>query len=356
MKILPFSLPYLVPLSMIASYLCGYWWTLQAMAWIPLIVAVLDMFVGLDTLNPTNVEAENLSHIAASRLVLYLWLPVQTALIVCGLLMVTEESLTMTDRVYLIVSAGMVIGMTNGTFGVAVAHELMHRPGWFEQRLAELLMAMVSYTHFCIEHVHGHHNNVGMTKDPATARFGESFYTFYPRTVLGGLMSAWKLEVARLRRFGVHIASFHNRMLRYFVTLIVTYAVIGQVFGWLGVTFFAVQSVVGFSILELINYVEHYGLTRREIVPGRYERVTHRHAWNSNHRISNWLLFNVGRHSDHHHQAGRCYPALRHADDAPQLPASYFAMFALALLPPLWRHVMDPQVVAWRRKNEETIK
>jgi hypothetical protein len=122
-----------------------------------------------------------------------------------------------------------------------------------------------------------------------------------------------------------------------------------QAESWLLLLVLGLQSVIGFSILEVINYIEHYGLTRREIAPGRYERVLPRHSWNSSHRISNWFLCNVARHSDHHYQAGRPYQTLRHIDDAPQPPAGYFPMFVLAFFPSLWRRVMDPLVEIWQR-------
>src|SRR6266446_5529382 len=237
-------------------------------------------------------------------------------------------------------------------FGVPVAHELMHRPGRLRRSVAEVQMGLLSYPHFCIEHVEGHHRYVATPRDPATARLGESLFAFYPRVVWGSLRSAWRIEAGRLHDRGIGVLSFHNRMLRYAILLWVLYAVLFVQFGWPGITFFAVQSAVGFSTLEVINYVEHYGLTRRESAPGCYERVGVEHAWNSNHRVSNWLLFNVARHSDHHCDSRRPWGSLRNLDEAPQLPAGYFSMFVLALVPPLWHRVMDPRVASWQRAQD----
>jgi alkane 1-monooxygenase len=112
----------------------------------------------------------------------------------------------------------------------------------------------------------------------------------------------------------------------------------------------AAQAGLAIFLLEVINFVEHYGLQRRETSPGRFERVMPWHSWNSSHRVSNWLLINLARHSDHHYLASKRYQVLDHLDAAPQLPAGYGTMFVAALVPPLWRRVMHPRVAAWRAR------
>ena len=141
-------------------------------------------------------------------------------------------------------------------------------------------------------------------------------------------------------------------MLRYAASLAAVYALIGIGFGSIGVAFFAVQSVIAFSTLEMINYVEHYGLSRRELTPGQFEPVRPCHSWDSAHRFSNWMSFNLGRHADHHCHASKPYQDLHGEYDAPQLPTGYFGLFLLPLCPPLWRWVMDARVLAWRHSNE----
>lgn len=346
MRVLAILLIYLVPLSMLYGYLQGALWAFRTVAWLYFALLLLDSFFGLDKSAPELPRR----HSVLWQLPLWLWAPVYAMAIVCGLLVVTQpfQIEPAPGRVFFLVS--IAVGMTGGMLSVPIAHELMHRKNRFERFLAEFLMAMLSYTHFCIEHVYGHHRRVGTAKDPATARLGESFYAFYPRSVFGGVVSAWRLETGRLRRRGMPALSPRNRMLRYGATLLAIYTAIGYRFGWLGVAFFATQGVIAFSILEAINYVEHYGLTRRT-----RERVMPWHSWNSSHRISNWFMFNLARHSDHHCQAGRSYPELRHLDEAPQLPAGYFAMFVLALFPPLWRWVMNPLVETWRNQHEIAV-
>jgi alkane 1-monooxygenase len=332
---------------MVVGCVTGELWLFRVVAWVWLIVAVLDLAVRPDTRNLHGERVDESRRAGPWRLAVRLWVPVQATIIVCGLFITTWNSATVKELLFVTVS----IGIAGGMFCIPVAHELMHGTGRFDKLLAEILMTLVSYTHFCIGHVNGHHRNVGTANDPATARFGESFYAFYPRTVFGGLASAWHLEQARLHRLGAGVWSSRNRMVRYFIGLSAVYTAIFCIFGLPGVAFFTLQSVIAFSMIEVINYVEHYGLVRNEAAPGRFERVMAWHSWNSSHRISNWLLFNLGRHSDHHQHPRTSYPYLRHREEAPQLPSGYFGMFLLPLFPSLWRLVMDHRVEAWRREH-----
>lgn len=347
MNVLPFLSAYFVPSVMIAGYATGEIWLFGVIAWAWLIVVAIDLAIRPDAGNPHSEKVGDLYRTLPWRLAVRLWVPVQATVILCGLFITTWDFLTLKELLFVTLS----IGIAAGAFCIPVAHELMHGRGRFDKILAEILMTSVSYTQFCIEHVHGHHRNVGTAADPGTAQFGESFYAFYPRAVFGGMASAWNLEKARLHRLGAAVWSCRNRMIRYFTSLGLFYATISYPFGWLGVAFFAVQSVIAFSMLEVINYVNHYGLTRHETAPGRYERVMPWHSWNSNHPMSNWMLFNLGLHSDHHYRPTKCYSYLRHSAEAPQLPSGYFGMFLLPLLPPLWRRVMDPRVQEWRKKH-----
>jgi alkane 1-monooxygenase len=347
MQTMIFFSPYLIPLSMLAGYATGELSLFKLVAWVWLAVAALDFLI--DQLGEASQErqTERSNRGFLTWLALGLWVPAQAMTLSCGLLITRWESPTFIELAFVTVS----IGVTSGMFCISAAHELMHRTGRLNKVLAEILMTSVSYTHFCIEHVRGHHCHVGTPKDPATARFGESFYEFYPRTIFGGLLDAWNHEAARLYRRGQRSWGPGNRMIRYAANLIVLYVVVGYGFGALGAVFLAGQSLIAFSLLEVINYVQHYGLARRELAPGRYEPVMPWHSWNSSHRFSNWLLFNLGLHSDHHYRPNKLYSHLRGRVDAPQLPGGYFAMFLLPFFPGLWRRVMDPRVRAWRETH-----
>jgi alkane 1-monooxygenase len=343
----PFLLPYVVPIAMIAGVASGQLWLFRAVGWMWIAVVALDFLVPPDRSPLSSGQPRILSRSLLWRVAVRAWLPVQVAVIGGGLLVSTWDTATL--RELLLVTAS--IGIANGMLCIPVAHELMHGQGSFDRAAADVLMLSVSYPHFCIEHVHGHHRRVATAADPATARLGETFYAFYRRTLIGSVQSAWQIERARLRRGQRPAWGPDNRMLRYAVFLATLYAFIAVGVGWMGAAFFGVQSVIAFSTLEMINYVQHYGLVRRQLAPGRFERVHPWHSWDSAHRVSNWMLFNLGRHADHHCHAHKLYPELLGQSEAPQLPAGYFGMFLLPLCPPLWRRVMDARVHAWRHIN-----
>jgi alkane 1-monooxygenase len=345
----PFLLPYVVPLAMLAGAATGRLWLFRAVAWVWLAVAILDVIVPPERPRRVAERAPTPAPSALRRLSIRAWLPVQVAVIASGLTVVASQTTTPADLFLITVS----IGVAGGMLAVPVAHELMHGSSRFDRLAADVLMLSVSYPHFSIEHVHGHHRRVATPADPATARLGESFYAFYGRTLAGSVASAWDAERARVSRRGRSVWGPANRLVQLAVALAAIYAGIGLAAGWIGVAFFAVQSVIAFSTLETINYIEHYGLLRREIAPGRYEPVRPWHSWDSTHRVSNWMSFNLGRHADHHCHASKRYEELLGAHEAPQLPTGYYGMFLLPLVPPLWRRLMDPRVHAWRESHYE---
>jgi alkane 1-monooxygenase len=335
------AIPYLfsflmAPVLMVCVTERGRW------TWMPLAV----MFLGVPFLDAWIGMAEaarqspDLDRNIYFKIVTWAWVPVQLGLLVWVLATTAFSGMTTSE----IVGTTLSMGAVAGAIGFTFAHELVHRSHTAERALGETLLASVSYMHFAIEHVHGHHRHVGTPRDPATARLGESFYRFLPRTLIGSLISAWQLERERLERRRLHAWSASNRMLRYAATQIAIYAVVWSVFGWIGVAVFAGQAALAFSILEVINYVEHYGLTRKEIAPGEYERIAPQHSWDSASRVSNWMLINLARHSDHHCVTAKRYQSLELLPQAPQLPGGYGAMFLLALVPPLWFRVMNPLV------------
>ena len=183
-------------------------------------------------------------------------------------------------------------------------------------------------------------------EDPASSRLGESFWTFLPRTIVGSARSAWDLERTRLTAQGRRVFGFDNGVLVAWLLSVALFGGTIAVFGVKVIPFLAIQAMFGFSLLEVVNYLEHYGLMRQKTETGRYERCRPEHSWNSNHRASNVLLYHLERHSDHHAHPTRRYQVLRNFDDAPQLPNGYAGMILLAVVPPLWRRVMDPKVLA----------
>jgi len=335
-----------VPLLPFGAYLLvrstgwsGFWWL--GPMWILGLMPVLDTVGGVDTSNPPESAVARLEADRFYRWATYLFVPIQYAGFVFSVRLVTHLDLRWWDRLGLALTVGTVSGIA-----IATAHELGHKPVRIERRLAKVALAPSLYGHFAVEHNWGHHMRVSTPDDPASARLGESFWEFLPRTVVGGLRSGWRIQADAMRRRGLRVWSPRNDLLNAWAISAVLFAGLVVGFGVEVVAFLAVQAVFGFSLLEVVNYVEHYGLLRQKRPDGRYERCRPEHSWNANHVASNVVLYHLERHSDHHAFPTRRYQALRHFDDAPQLPSGYALMIGLAYVVPLWRRVMDRRVVA----------
>jgi alkane 1-monooxygenase len=268
-----------------------------------------------------------------------LQLPLQAALLIGAVRIAPHLPL---DQ--LIVFA-LAVGTVTGGMGITIAHELGHRKSTLDRLIAKALLVSVSYGHFFVEHVRGHHVRVATPDDPASAPRGVSVYRFVPRSVGGSFAHAWRLERMRLERTGRSAWHPSNWVLTGSVLSAGLLALAWLAAGPAGALLFGVQAVWAFVLLEIINYVEHYGLQRRR-VDGRYEPVREAHSWNADFAVSNWVLFNLQLHSDHHAHMNRPFEELRTVESAPQLPAGYPTMVLLALVPPLWFAVMDPRVPA----------
>ncbi len=302
---------------------------------------LLDLLVGLDASNPPDSVIKWLEQDRYYRWCTYLFLPLQYAGLVFACWMWSHGGLSVLDSIGLALTVAMVAGVAINT-----AHELGHKRASSERWLSRVALAQTGYGHFFIEHNRGHHVRVATPEDPASARLGESFYAFWPRTVSGSLRSAWELERVRLRRMQRVPWTIRNDALSAWAMTVALFAALALVFGPVVLPYLLIQAVVGFSLLEVVNYLEHYGLRRaRREDDGRYERTAPEHSWNSNNVASNVLLYHLQRHSDHHANPLRRYQALRHYDEAPQLPTGYAGMILAAMLPPVWRRVMDHRVV-----------
>ncbi|MGW5671896.1 alkane 1-monooxygenase [Micromonospora sp. NPDC003776] len=305
------------------------------------LIPVVDLLIGDNRENPPEEAVPALQADGYYRWLTYLWLPAQYAALVLCCAVWAGPGLSWVAAAGLVATAGVVDGIAINT-----AHELGHKRETAERWLSKIALAPTGYGHFYVEHNRGHHTRVATPEDPASSRLGESFWAFWPRTVLGSLRSAWRLETSRFRLRGRTPWSWRNDVLNAWAMTVLLYAVLAVAFGPGVLVFLALQAVAGFSLLEVVNYLEHYGLARQRTAAGRYEKVDARHSWNSDRTVTNVFLFQLQRHSDHHANPLRRYQTLRSFDASPQLPAGYATMVVTALLPPLWRRVMDHRVLA----------
>lgn len=323
--------------------------------WLPLLLVyvllpLLDWLVGEDRSNPPEACVSALEADRYYRYVTWAIVPLLWAWFVFGAWYATSAGLPLHGWLAVALSTGVV-----GGFCINAGHELGHKKERIERVLAQLVLAPTAYGHFVIEHNRGHHRDVATPEDPASARMGESIWRFALREWPGAWRRAWALERERLAREGRGAFDLRNEIVQ---TALVTLALWSALMLWLGpgvLPFLLLAATWANFQLTSANYIEHYGLLRRRGPDGRYERCSPRHSWNSNSLVSNWVLFHLQRHADHHANAARRYQALRHFDEAPQLPAGYFAMFLLAYVPVLWFRVMDPRLLAAVQRDPERV-
>ena len=303
------------------------------------VIPVIDLLTGLDRSNPPDEVISALEADRYYRWVTYLFLPLQYLALIWACWLWAGDTLSLVAEIGLALTIGTVAGV-----GINTAHELGHKKEKVERWLAKIALAQSFYGHFYIEHNRGHHVRVATPDDPASSRLGENVYFFLPRTVTGGVRSAWRLEQPRFRRRDESHWSLRNDVINAWLMSVVLWVGLLAVFGLGILPFLVLQALVGIALLEIVNYLEHYGLLRQRERTGRWERVRPSHSWNSNNLATNVLLYHLQRHSDHHANPTRRYQALRDDETAPVLPTGYAGMIVLALVPPLWRRVMDPRV------------
>jgi alkane 1-monooxygenase len=298
-------------------------------------------FAGLEhALGPDDDALSSAPSTLAYRVPIWAYIATQLGVILWGV--ATASHIAAAGR---LLGLAVSTGAAAGVFGMLAAHEMIHSRRRGERALGLAMLAGVSYPHFRISHLHGHHRHAATRDDPATARQGESAYRFVLRSAAGQLVEAWRYERRRCRGKAWPLAA--NRLHRYLALIVALYAAIALIFGGRGVAFELVQSMTAIVILELFNYVAHYGLMRRHAPDGRLEPLGIAHSWNVARRIDNALLFNGGRHTHHHRRPALHWQHLRLAAKTPLLPCGLAGSILLALIPPLWRRIMDPKVAYW---------
>ena len=318
---------------------------LRALAWAgPILVhgviPALDRLIGEDTSNPPESAIKELENDKYYNLIAKAFIPSQYALTIMGAWLATRKNVPMLDRIGLTVSVGALNGIA-----IVTGHELGHKHESHNRIGAMLALAPTFYTHFAVEHNFGHHKRVSTPEDPASSRLGESFWKFLPRTVIDGFKSAVEIETKRLERKGKGFWCLENELLQGWAITAGFVGVTTAICGKGAIPFLVAQGAYGASLLEVVNYIEHYGLLRQKDENGKYERTMPEHSWNSNYVVTNLVIYQLQRHSDHHAYPMRSFQALRHFEDSPQLPGGYASMLLPAYIPSWWSALMDQRVV-----------
>ncbi len=314
------------------------------------IVPLLDIFFGEDFSNPPEEVVETLSQDTYYRFLLFASIPIFYLSFFAVAIAVATPGLPIWAFMLLTISTGVASGA-----GLTVGHELGHKQNKLDRFGAKLINALTGYGHFTIEHNQGHHVMVATPEDPASARFGESIYRFALREIPETAKRGWVLEARRLEKSGHSFWSVYNDILQGYVIAIAIAVALVSAYGWIMLPFLIIHHVFGWLQLTQANYVEHYGLKRERKDNGRYVACEPHHSWNTNHIVSNLMLFHLQRHSDHHANPMRPYQSLRNFEELPRLPSGYPGCFGLAAVPPLWFSIMNPKVLAWAGGDMEKV-
>jgi alkane 1-monooxygenase len=340
LRSLAYLLVFLVPLSsLLGIHFQGYlFWSsaLTGLVFLP----IIDTLVG----DSVNVRETSPLEVALGRLIIVLYLPFQFFLI--GYSCYQAQVSNWPFWIWPI--AALSIGVSTGGIGITLAHELVHRTQKSFRVLGGFLLSSVCYGHFMVEHVHGHHTWVATPKDPATAKKNENFYRFFIRSTTHSFFSGLKIENERLAKRKLRF--FHNRNFWTWLASFFWFGLAMTLLGPKAAIFFLAQSFIAIVFLEMVNYIEHYGLLRKQLPNGSYEPVAVTHSWDSSRIVSNWVLANLEKHSDHHKYPTRDFVKLRNYPEAPRLPFGYPELVVLCLIPPLWFRVMNPRLESLHRQ------
>lgn len=337
---LKYLFAYTIPVATLVSITSEGFFTYATPIYAFIFIPALELiFKDVDSKEEyTKSEVQNKLSNTFFDILLYLNIPFVFGLLILGLFNLNQLELDLFEAVGMVLSLGILLA----TNAINVGHELGHRKSFIERCLSKLLYLPCLYMHFYIEHNFGHHNNVATPKDPATAKFNQTVYSFWVTSVIGQYISAWRIQLQLLKIKNSRFFSFKNDMLYYTIFELAYLFVVYSFFGLYGLFLAVIIGILSFLFLETINYIEHYGLLRNKLPSGRYERVQSHHSWNSNHFIGRIVLYELTRHSDHHFKASKKYQILENKRESPQLPYGYPTSILLALVPWLWFSLVNP--------------
>lgn len=331
---------FILPITVFLAFTNKDWSTFLPIITFFGLVPLIELFFKPNKENFSKEEEKYQKENKIYTLILYATLPVQIIFLGWFFFAIQEADLTNFEITGRILSLGIMCG----TIGINVGHELGHRNNRFDQLLGEILLLTSLNTHFLPYHNASHHLNVATPKDAATARKNEIIYLFWIRSHITSYYQAWQTEKNRLKNTNRTWFHHQNRMIIYSICNILLVGGIYSYFGTFVMFSFLAAATFGILLLETINYIEHYGLLRKQNKYGSYERVKRTHSWNSDHVIGQVILFNLSRHSDHHYNGSKHYQLLKTLPESPQMPTGYPGMMLLSLIPPIWFLVMNKKL------------
>lgn len=335
-----YLLAYSIPIVGIVGIYYGGIWSYTALLFAFVILPILELLLPVDEKNYTEIEVSKRMKNILFDVMLYLNVPIVYGSIVFTLYKITHVDLSLFEIIGMTISLGIILGAN----GINVAHELGHRSNLLERILGKILLIPSHYTHFFIEHNHGHHLHVSTPEDPSTAKYNQNLYAFWYQTITGTYTKAWKIQknlnqIENRSWFAIKSDMFWFTLIQIGYLFLIYYF-----FGNVGFIVALLAGIVGFLLLETINYIEHYGLKRNQLASGRFERVSEKHSWNSNHVLGRIMLYELTRHSDHHYKSQKKYQILEYHDVSPQMPYGYPTSIVLSFFPPLWFAVMNKRI------------
>ena len=340
MRDLKYLFAYTIPLSTYVSFYLGGYFSFFTLGYAFILIPILELILNeTDRKYSENEKEDRLKNFLFDGM-LYLNLPIVFILLSYGLNKLIVNSYETYEIIGLIFSLGILLA----TNAINVAHELGHRKNILDRNLSKLLFLPCLYMHFYLEHNLGHHKNVGTQEDPATARYNQNLFHFWIESVIKQYFNAWTIQLRLLSMEKRSFFSVKNDMFFYTIFQIGYLIFLFQIFGLMGMVYGIIAAIISFLFLETINYIEHYGLKRKKLPSGRYERVEKFHSWNSNHIVGRIVLYELTRHSDHHYKSNKKYQILENINESPQLPFGYPTSMLLAIFPPLWFHIMNKRV------------
>ena len=334
--LLAFSIPLV---GLLGFYFQGIY-TYAALFYAFGLIPFAELFLPTDENNYSDEKVQTRLQNKLFDFFLYLNVPIVYGSISYVLYLVTTKNLVIYELIGMTLSLGVILGAN----GINVAHELGHRHNFIEKIMGKLLLIPSHYTHFYIEHNHGHHLHVSTPDDPSTAKLNQSLYAFWIQTITGTYTKAWKIQLNLNRVANRKWYALKSDMFWFTLIQIAYLSLAFAFFGLKGLTVLFFAGIIGLLLLETINYIEHYGLKRNQLASGRYERVTEKHSWNSNHVLGRIVLYELTRHSDHHYKSQKKYQVLEYHDVSPQLPYGYPTSMVLSFFPPLWFSIMNKRV------------